>query len=159
MPPSHPTSPNNQSLSLKLGKALLVIVEASSYPNALTRIHYRDFQVGSFHTCSLFYLPSNECWIVLVPSPSALLLVYLLPSVFVNEAPSALVAKTKKQPITGAEGGTVKGPSFLPHLEVRCLRLKTSSSRPCHIIHQLGSGLDSVNGVNAVFLEPTFRLS
>ena len=30
---------------------------------------------------------------------------------------------------------------------------------PCHIICQLGSGLDSVHGVKAVVLEPTFRLS
>ena len=40
----------------------------------------------------------------------------ILPSVFVNEAPRALIAKTKKQPITRAGGDTVKGPTFLPHV-------------------------------------------
>ena len=35
--------------------------------------------------------------------------------------------------------------------------LKTSAFQPCHIICQLGSGLDSVDGVKAMFLEPTFR--
>jgi hypothetical protein len=25
----------------------------------------------------LFYLPSNECWVVFIPSPNALLLTYL----------------------------------------------------------------------------------
>ena len=43
LPPSHPTLPNNQSLSLKLGKALSVIAEASNYPNAPTRTCSRDF--------------------------------------------------------------------------------------------------------------------
>jgi hypothetical protein len=36
---------------------------------------------------------------------------------------------------------------------------KTSTFEPCHIICQLGSALDNVNGVKAVFLEPSFRLS
>ena len=40
----------------------------------------------------------------------------ILPSVFVNEAPRALVAKTKKQPITRTGGDTFKGPTFLPHV-------------------------------------------
>ena len=40
----------------------------------------------------------------------------ILPSVFVNEAPRALIAKTKKQPITRAGGDTFKGPTFLPHV-------------------------------------------
>ena len=39
-----------------------------------------------------------------------------------------------------------------------CLRLKKSTFKPYHIICQLGSGLDSVDVVKAVFLKPTFRL-
>ena len=46
MPPPHLTLPNNQSLYQKLGKAPLVIGEASSYPNAPTRTCSGDFQVG-----------------------------------------------------------------------------------------------------------------
>ena len=33
-----------------------------------------------------------------------------------NEAPHALIAKTKKQPIIRAGGDTFKGPIFLPHV-------------------------------------------
>jgi hypothetical protein len=65
----------------------------------------------------LFYLPSNECWVVFVPSPNALLLTYLTIG-FVNGAPRALIAKTKKQPITRAGGDTFKSPIFLPHVSV-----------------------------------------
>ena len=43
--------------------------------------------------------------------------------------------------------------------ESRCLRHKSSTFKPCHIIFQLGSRLDSVDGVKAMFLESTFRLS
>jgi hypothetical protein len=43
--------------------------------------------------------------------------------------------------------------------EGRCLRLKTFTFKPCHVIGQLGSALDNVEGVKAGFLEPTFRLS
>jgi hypothetical protein len=41
----------------------------------------------------------------------------ILPSaVFVNGAPRALIAKTKKQPITRVGGDTFKSPIFLPHV-------------------------------------------
>ena len=40
----------------------------------------------------------------------------ILPSVFVNEAPRALIAKIKKQPLTRAGGDTFKGPISLPHV-------------------------------------------
>ena len=43
--------------------------------------------------------------------------------------------------------------------EGRCLRLKTSTFKRCHIICQLGSGPDDVDGVKAMYLEPTFRPS
>ena len=33
----------------------------------------------------------------------------------------------------------------------RCLKFKTSTSKPCHIVCQLGSALDNVDGVKAVF--------
>ena len=39
------------------------------------------------------------------------------------------------------------------------MRLKTFTFKPCHINCQLGSGLDIVDGVKAVLLELTFRLS
>ena len=35
--------------------------------------------------------------------------------------------------------------------EGRCWRLKTSTFKPCHIICQLGSARDKVNGVKVVF--------
>jgi hypothetical protein len=40
----------------------------------------------------------------------------ILPSVFVDEAPHALIAKTKKQPITRVGGDTFEGPIFMPHV-------------------------------------------
>ena len=87
----------------------------------------------------------------------------ILPSVFVNEAPCALIAKIKSNQLEGLEATILK----ILHSclvsryqwEGRCLRLKTSSFKSCHIICQLGSGLDSVDGVKVVFLERTFRLS
>jgi hypothetical protein len=39
------------------------------------------------------------------------------------------------------------------------LRLKTSTFKPCHIICQLGSAQDNVDGVKAVFLEPSCDFS
>ena len=42
----------------------------------------------------------------------------ILSSVSVNEAPHALIAKAKKQPITRVGGDTSKGPAFLPHVYV-----------------------------------------
>ena len=115
------------------------------------------FKLSSFHTCSLLYLPSNECWIVLVPSPNA------LPSVFVDGAPHALIAKTKSNQSQEWEVTLLKVlHSCLMcryRWEGRCLRLKTSTFKPCHIICQLGSAINNVDGVKTVFLEPTFRLS
>ena len=43
--------------------------------------------------------------------------------------------------------------------EGRCLRLKTSTFKPCHIMCQLGLALDNVDGVGAGLLEPTFSRS
>jgi hypothetical protein len=40
----------------------------------------------------------------------------ILPSVFVEGAPRALIAKIKKQPITRAGGETFKNPILLPHV-------------------------------------------
>ena len=40
----------------------------------------------------------------------------ILPSVFVNGAPHALIAKTKKQPITRAGDDTFKNHVVLPHV-------------------------------------------
>jgi hypothetical protein len=66
----------------------------------------------------IVFSTNNECWVVFVPSPNALLLTYLnYHRFFVNEAPRALIAKTKKQPITRAGVDTLKSPSiFLPHV-------------------------------------------
>ena len=38
------------------------------------------------------------------------------------------------------------------------MRMKTFTFKPWHIICQLGLTLDSVDGVKAMFLKPTFRL-
>ena len=51
---------------------------------------------------------------------------------------------------------------ILPHVyrwEDWCLRLKTSTLKPCHIICQLGSALDYVDGVKVGLLEPTLILA
>ena len=42
----------------------------------------------------------------------------ILPSIFVNGAPRALIAKTENQPITSAGGDTFKNPIILPHVQV-----------------------------------------
>ena len=46
MPPPHLALPKSQGFSLKLGKAPLVIAEASGYPDAPTRTGSGDSQVG-----------------------------------------------------------------------------------------------------------------
>ena len=61
----------------------------------------------------VFIYLAMTCWIVFVPSPNALLLSFL-PSVFVNGAPCALIAKTKSNQSQGREGNTFKGSIFLP---------------------------------------------
>ena len=83
---------------------------------------------------------------------------------FVNGAPRALmIAKTEGNQSQGWEATLLR---FLcsclmswGRWEGWCLRLKTSTFKQCHIICQLGSALDNVDGVKAVFLEPTFKLS
>ena len=87
----------------------------------------------------------------------------ILPLVFVNEAPRALIAKTKSNQSQGREATLLKVLYYCLmsryQWEGQCLRLKTSTFEPCHIICQLGSALDNVDGVKAVFLEPSYRLS
>ena len=103
------------------------------------------------------------CWIVSIPHPQLPYYSSILPSVFVNGAPCALIAKTKSNQSQGQEVTLAKVlHSCLAsryQWEGRCLRLKTSTFKPCHIICQLGSGLDNVDNVKAVFLEPIFGLS
>ena len=98
------------------------------------------------------------CWIVFVPSPTAYYS-SLLPLVFVCGAPRALIAKTESNQSQGRHSTLLKVLySCLMswyRWEGRCLRLRTSTFKPCHIIYQLGSGPESVDGVKAVFLEPT----
>ena len=88
---------------------------------------------------------------------------FILPSVIVNEVPCGLIAKTKSNQPQGREVTLLKVlHSYLIsryQCEGRCLRCKTSTFKPCHIVGQLGSGLDGVDGVKAVLLESTFRLS
>ena len=81
----------------------------------------------------------------------------------VDGAPRALIiAKTKNNHTQGQEE-KVLHPCLMSsrfRWEGRCLRLKTSTFKLCHIICQLlGSALDNVDGVKAVFFEPTFRPS
>ena len=88
----------------------------------------------------------------------------ILPLDFVNEAPHALIAKTKNNQSQGQEATLLKvlHSCLMPRFrweEGRCSRLKTSTFEPCHIICQLGLALENVDGVKAMFLEPTFRLS
>ena len=81
----------------KTGKAFSVIAEASAIPmhlQELTSEIFKYVQLSSFHTCSLFYLPTNECWIVL-SHPQMPYYSSILPLGLVNGAPCALIAKTK----------------------------------------------------------------
>ena len=81
----------------------------------------------------------------------------------VKGAPRVLIAKTKSSQSQGQETTLVKVLYYCLvsryQWEGQCLRLKTSTFKPCHIICQRGLGLYSVDGVKAVSLEPTFRLS
>ena len=82
----------------------------------------------------------------------------VLPLVPVNGTPHGLIAKTKNNQSQGQEAiHSCLMPRY--RWEGRCLRLKTSTFKPCHIIRQLGSALDNVDGGQVVFLEPSFRLS
>jgi hypothetical protein len=62
----------------------------------------------------MFIVLSTKQWMFL-PHPQIPYYSPILPSVFVNGAPRALIAKTKKQPITKAQGDTFKSPLFLPY--------------------------------------------
>ena len=79
----------------------------------------------------------------------------ILQSVLVDEASRALIANTKSNQSQGHEVTLLQVlHSFLMsryRWEGRCLRLKTSTLKPCHIICQLSSALDNVDGVKAVF--------
>ena len=55
------------------------------------------------------------CWIGFVPSPNALLLIYVTIGFFVNEAPRALIAKNKNNQSQEREA-TLRGPKFLPQV-------------------------------------------
>ena len=58
-----------------------------------------------------------KCWVVFFWShPQMPYYSPILSSVFVNEAPRALITKTKKQSIMRAGGDTFKTPIFLPHV-------------------------------------------
>ena len=79
----------------------------------------------------------------------------ILPSIFVNEAPCALIAKIKSNQSQEREATLLEVlHSCLMsryRWEGRCLRLKTSIFKSCHIICQLGSAVDNVDGVKDVF--------
>ena len=49
------------------------------------------------------------------PIPQMPYYLFILPSVFVNEAPRALIAKTKATNHE-SDGNTFRGPTFLPHV-------------------------------------------
>ena len=76
----------------------------------------------------------------------------ILPSVIVNRAPHTLLAKIKSNHSQGTGGDTFESPTFLSHVQVPtggrvgAGDLKPSTLKPCHIVRQLGAGLDSVNG-------------
>ena len=65
-----------------------------------------------------FNLRCNECWIVFCPIPKTPYYSSILTSVFVNEAPRALIAKTKSNQSQGREATLLKNPTFLPCVQV-----------------------------------------
>jgi hypothetical protein len=73
----------------------------------------------------------------------------ILPSVSVDAAPSGLIAKTKSNQSQGREATLLEVPYSCLMSRYRwegwCLRLKTSTFEPCHIICQLGPALDNVH--------------
>ena len=72
---------------------------------------------------------------------------FTVPLVFVNEAPHTLIAKPKSNHLQRLEGALLKVlHSYLIsryQWEGRCLRLKTSVIKPCHVLCQLGLGLET----------------
>ena len=56
-----------------------------------------------------------KCWIIFVPSPNALLLIYLTIGIFDNGGPHALIIKTKKINHKG-ERQHFEGLTFLPQI-------------------------------------------
>ena len=84
----------------------------------------------------------------------------IVPSVFVNGAPCALIVKTTGNQSQGWEATLLKAlHSCLMsryQWEGQCLRLKTSTFKPCQIICELGLALDNVDGVKVVFFSFNF---
>ena len=73
---------------------------------------------------------------------------------FVNGAPCALIVKTKSNQLQGLEATLLKvlhSSSSLGTDGKVGVEVKTSTSTPCHIICQLGLGLDSVDSVKPYF--------
>ena len=139
-----------------------------TYKNLLQR-YFSRFRVEdsgfrvyltNFHMCSLCL---SKCWIQSVPFPNALSLVYLTISFcrWCSRCPHNI--KTENNKSQRPEGTLSKIVHsclvFMYRWEDQCLKLKTSSFKPCHILCQLGLELDNVNGVNVVCLERTFRLT
>ena len=87
----------------------------------------------------------------------------ILPSVFVNGIFCAFITKTKSNLSQGPKTTFLNVLHscimFRYQWEVRCMRLKTSTLKPRHIICQLGSGLDNIDGAKILFLKLTFRIS
>ena len=79
----------------------------------------------------------------------------ILPSVLVYRAHCALIAKTKSNQSQERKATllVVLHSCLMSRYrwEGRCLVLKTSTFKPCHIICQLGLALDNVDGVEAEF--------
>jgi hypothetical protein len=73
---------------------------------------------GVFFLCLFvfFYLPSHDMLDSFLSHVQMPCYSCILPSLFVNGAPHALVAKTKRNSITRARGDTFKGPTFLPQV-------------------------------------------
>ena len=113
----------------------------------------------------MFIVLSTKQWMLgsFCPIPKCLTTHLSYHRFLVNEAPCALIAKTKSNQSQGQETTLLKVlHSYLMsryRWEGWWLRLKPSTFKPRHIICQLGSALDNVDGVKAVFLEPSFKLS
>ena len=79
----------------------------------------------------------------------------ILPSVFVDEAPRVLIAETKSNQSQDREATLLEVLHYCLvyryRWEDRRLRLKTSTLKLCHIICQLGSTLNNVDGLKAMF--------
>jgi len=124
-----------KSFPQKLGRALLVMAERR--PAILVHLPTTTYS-GDFTHVHCFYLLSIGMLDSFCSIPKCLTTHLSYPLVFVNGVPCAFIAKTKSNQSQGLELTLLK----VPHSclisryrwEGRCLRFKTPTFKPCHVL-------------------------